>query len=113
VVVVLGCPKQEKWADHMKGKINSVISDSEDPAIACGTQKRAPLWMQHSGLEWLYRLWINQGDVQTICRDQHPFHLYYRQGILAYENIGNKVRYNKFDPGGVQIQDRWIKNYQF
>lgn len=22
-----------------------------------GTKKRAPLWMQHNGLEWLHRLW--------------------------------------------------------
>jgi len=59
VVVVLGCPKQEKWADYMKGKINSLmIGFGGALPLLVGTQKRAPRWMQHSGLEWLYRLSI-------------------------------------------------------
>jgi N-acetylglucosaminyldiphosphoundecaprenol N-acetyl-beta-D-mannosaminyltransferase len=59
VVVVLGCPKQEKWSAYMKGKINSLmIGFGGALPLLVGTQKRAPLWMQHSGLEWLYRLSI-------------------------------------------------------
>ncbi|GGB20206.1 WecB/TagA/CpsF family glycosyltransferase [Puia dinghuensis] len=59
VVVVLGCPKQEKWSACMKGKINSVmIGFGGALPLLIGTQKRAPLWMQHSGLEWLYRLYV-------------------------------------------------------
>lgn len=59
VVVVLGCPKQEKWSAYMKGKINSLmIGFGGALPLLVGTQKRAPLWMQRSGLEWLYRLSI-------------------------------------------------------
>jgi N-acetylglucosaminyldiphosphoundecaprenol N-acetyl-beta-D-mannosaminyltransferase len=59
VIVVLGCPKQEKWSAYMKGKINSVmIGFGGALPLLVGTQKRAPRWMQRSGLEWLFRLYI-------------------------------------------------------
>jgi N-acetylglucosaminyldiphosphoundecaprenol N-acetyl-beta-D-mannosaminyltransferase len=57
VFVVLGCPKQEKWMARMKGKINAVmIGIGGALPVLIGIQKRAPLWMQDKGLEWLYRL---------------------------------------------------------
>ncbi|MGU5767031.1 WecB/TagA/CpsF family glycosyltransferase [Aeromonas allosaccharophila] len=57
VWVSLGCPKQEKWmADH-RGKINAVmVGVGAAFDYHAGTIKRAPLWMQHAGLEWLHRL---------------------------------------------------------
>jgi N-acetylglucosaminyldiphosphoundecaprenol N-acetyl-beta-D-mannosaminyltransferase len=55
--VVLGCPKQEKWMDSMKGKINTVmIGIGGALPVMIGMQKRAPKWMQQYGLEWLFRL---------------------------------------------------------
>jgi len=57
VFVGLGCPKQEKWmADH-RGRINAVmIGVGAAFDYHSGVIKRAPLWWQHHGLEWLYRL---------------------------------------------------------
>lgn len=57
VWVGLGCPKQEKWmADH-RGRINAVmVGVGAAFDYHAGTIKRAPLWMQRNGLEWLYRL---------------------------------------------------------
>jgi N-acetylglucosaminyldiphosphoundecaprenol N-acetyl-beta-D-mannosaminyltransferase len=57
VFVGLGCPKQEKWmADH-KGRINAVmIGVGAAFDYHSGVVRRAPLWWQHNGLEWLYRL---------------------------------------------------------
>ena len=52
-------PKQEKWAYcHWKelnihchcGTIGAVFD------FYAGTAKRAPIWWQNNGLEWLYRL---------------------------------------------------------
>jgi N-acetylglucosaminyldiphosphoundecaprenol N-acetyl-beta-D-mannosaminyltransferase len=56
VFVALGCPKQEKWMASMKGRVNAVMVGlgGAFPVFA-GTQSRAPLWMQKSSLEWLYR----------------------------------------------------------
>lgn len=57
VFVVLGCPKQEKWMAKMKGRINAVmIGIGGALPVLVGLQKRAPVWMQKSGLEWMYRL---------------------------------------------------------
>jgi N-acetylglucosaminyldiphosphoundecaprenol N-acetyl-beta-D-mannosaminyltransferase len=57
VFVVLGCPKQEKWMADMRGKINAVmIGIGGALQVMVGIQKRAPIWMQEIGLEWLYRL---------------------------------------------------------
>lgn len=57
VFVGLGCPKQEKWmADH-RGRIRAVmIGVGAAFDYHSGTIKRAPLWWQRNGLEWLYRL---------------------------------------------------------
>lgn len=57
IFVVLGCPKQEKWMAAMKDKINAVmIGIGGALPVLVGIKKRAPLWMQKSGFEWLYRL---------------------------------------------------------
>lgn len=57
VFVALGCPKQEKWMASMKGRINAcMIGIGGALPVMIGMQKRAPEWMQKSGLEWLYRL---------------------------------------------------------
>lgn len=57
VFVGLGCPKQEKWmADH-QGRINAVmIGVGAAFDFFSGTKKRAPIWFQRNGLEWLHRL---------------------------------------------------------
>lgn len=57
VFVALGCPKQERWMASMKDKINAVmIGVGGAFPMLVGVEKRAPLWMQHNGLEWFYRL---------------------------------------------------------
>lgn len=57
VWVSLGCPKQEKWMAEHKSKINAVmIGVGAAFDYHAGTIKRAPLWMQQNGLEWLHRL---------------------------------------------------------
>jgi N-acetylglucosaminyldiphosphoundecaprenol N-acetyl-beta-D-mannosaminyltransferase len=53
----LGCPKQEMWMARQRGEINAVmIGVGAAFDYHAGTVKRAPLWMQHAGLEWLHRL---------------------------------------------------------
>ncbi len=55
--VGLGCPKQEFWMAAHRGKIRAVmIGVGAAFDYHAGTVKRAPLWMQQSGLEWLFRL---------------------------------------------------------
>jgi N-acetylglucosaminyldiphosphoundecaprenol N-acetyl-beta-D-mannosaminyltransferase len=56
VWVSLGCPKQELWMSQHLGKVNAVmIGVGAAFDYHAGTLRRAPLWMQQSGLEWIYR----------------------------------------------------------
>lgn len=57
VWVGLGAPKQENWMAEHKGKISGLmIGVGAGFDYHAGNIKRAPLWMQKAGLEWLYRL---------------------------------------------------------
>lgn len=57
VFVGLGCPKQEKWMASNRGRINAVmVGVGAAFDYHAGTIRRAPRWMQRTGLEWLHRL---------------------------------------------------------
>lgn len=57
LIVFLGCPKQEKFIAENKDKYCVPVSITMGGCVdfIAGTVKRAPLWMQRSGLEWFYR----------------------------------------------------------
>lgn len=55
--VGLGCPKQERWMAAHTDRVFSVMIGVGAAFDIFGGQKRsAHLWMQASGLEWLFRL---------------------------------------------------------
>ena len=57
IFVGLGCPRQERWMFEHRGKINAVmLGVGAAFNYHAGTIKRAPIWMQNNGLEWLHRL---------------------------------------------------------
>jgi N-acetylglucosaminyldiphosphoundecaprenol N-acetyl-beta-D-mannosaminyltransferase len=57
VFVALGCPKQEKWMNAMRGEISAcMLGIGGALPVMVGMQKRAPRWMQKHGVEWLFRL---------------------------------------------------------
>ncbi|WBL26010.1 WecB/TagA/CpsF family glycosyltransferase [Zunongwangia sp. HGR-M22] len=57
VFVALGCPKQEKWMASMRDKIRAcMIGIGGALPVMIGLQKRAPVWMQKTSTEWLFRL---------------------------------------------------------
>jgi N-acetylglucosaminyldiphosphoundecaprenol N-acetyl-beta-D-mannosaminyltransferase len=57
VFVGLGCPKQERWMAAHRGRVQAVmIGVGAAFDYHAGVIRRAPLWWQRNGLEWLYRL---------------------------------------------------------
>ncbi len=58
LLVGLGAPKQEKWImahkDHLGVPVCIGVGGSFE--MAAGVVKRAPVWLQKIGLEWLFRL---------------------------------------------------------
>lgn len=62
VWIGLGAPKQEKWMLAHKDKVNGVMMGvGAGFDFHAGTIKRAPVWIQKIGLEWLYRLFQDPG----------------------------------------------------
>lgn len=58
VWIGLGAPKQECWMYQHRGKINGLmLGVGAGFEFHAGVVKRAPVWMQRCGLEWLYRLY--------------------------------------------------------
>ena|SRR5258708_3649079 len=97
VVVVLGCPKQEKWSAYMKGKINSLmIGFGGALPLLIGTQRRAPRWMQRWGLEWLYRLSIEPRRLFKRYAVTNTLFVYIiLKEFLRMKVLRNTARYNK------------------
>lgn len=58
VWVGLGCPKQERWMSDHRGRLRAAFVFGVGQAfdILAGMVNRAPEWMRHAGLEWLYRM---------------------------------------------------------
>lgn len=57
LLVALGVPKQEKWLARNLKALNVPVSIGVGGTldVMAGVMKRAPLWMQHAKLEWLFR----------------------------------------------------------
>lgn len=72
VFVGLGCPHQERWMienrPHLKAPLLVGVGAAFD--FLSGDRRQAPLWIQNSGVEWLFRLL------------QEPKRLWYRYTVL-------------------------------
>jgi N-acetylglucosaminyldiphosphoundecaprenol N-acetyl-beta-D-mannosaminyltransferase len=77
--VALGCPKQEFWISRHLHEVGIPICVGVGGTldVLAGRLKRAPVWMQRTGLEWSYRLaqepqrlWKRYllGDLPTLSR---------------------------------------------
>lgn len=58
LLVGFGNPKQEKWLSMHRNKLSVPVCIGVGASFdfLAGAVKRAPGWMQHTGLEWLYRV---------------------------------------------------------
>jgi len=56
--VAFGCPKQEKWISMHLHRAGVPVSIGVGATIdfLAGSVRRAPVWMQRTGLEWVFRL---------------------------------------------------------
>lgn len=59
----LGAPKQELWMNRYAPLLTPAVVVGVGAAFDfhAGTKRRAPEWMQRSGLEWAHRLWSEPG----------------------------------------------------
>ena len=58
LLVAFGCPKQEKWINmnYREAGVPFAVGVGATIDFLAGTFKRAPVWMQKSGTEWVFRM---------------------------------------------------------
>jgi len=58
LLVAFGCPKQEKWINmhYRSAGVPFSVGVGATIDFLAGTFKRAPVWMQKTGTEWLFRM---------------------------------------------------------
>jgi len=58
LVVGLGAPKQEIWVHRHRDQIQAKVALCVGATIdfLAGEKRRAPVWMQRAGIEWLHRM---------------------------------------------------------
>lgn len=58
LVIGLGAPKQEAWIHKYRDQVAAKVAICAGATIdfLAGEKKRAPQWLQHTGLEWAYRI---------------------------------------------------------
>jgi N-acetylglucosaminyldiphosphoundecaprenol N-acetyl-beta-D-mannosaminyltransferase len=63
LLVAFGQPKGERWIDRHLAELGVPVSVQLGASLdfAAGRRRRAPLWMQKTGLEWAFRLGLEPG----------------------------------------------------
>ena len=58
LILFLGAPKQEKWFWRRAAQLPSTVALAVGGTVElmAGTKRRAPVWVQTSGFEWLWRM---------------------------------------------------------
>ena len=58
IVVSIGVAKGQAWIEHNRERLNAPVLAYLGAVVnfVAGKVKRAPAWMQHAGLEWLWRI---------------------------------------------------------
>lgn len=97
LVVGVGAPKQEKyivkWKERMPGiKIFMALGATID--FEAGVKRRAPLWMQHMGMEWFYRFIHEPRRLfrRYFVHDLAFFYLFAKQRFGRYHNPWKRGR---------------------
>ena len=69
LLVALGIPKQEKFIFRHKATLDVPVCIGVGGTldVFSGTVKRAPVWMQNAGLEWLHRLAANPKKISKVA----------------------------------------------
>jgi N-acetylglucosaminyldiphosphoundecaprenol N-acetyl-beta-D-mannosaminyltransferase len=73
--VCMGAPKQEKWIAAHLSRIQVPVQIGVGAAFDfhSGHVKRAPVWMQNSGFEWLFRLLQDRRLTKRYCATNPVF----------------------------------------
>ena len=93
LLVAFGCPKQEKWIKMQLQHAGVPLSIGVGATIdfLAGSMRRAPLWMQRTGLEWVFRLL------------QEPRRLFHRY-VIDFWVFGRAILFQWWQLRGIRNQ---------
>ena len=96
VWVGLSTPKQERWMAAHMGQLNASVLIGAGAAFDfhAGLKRRAPRWMQRTGLEWLFRLMLEPRRLWRRYLINNPWFL----GLILLQALGWK----RHEPGSVR-----------
>ena len=59
IIVSLGAKKGQAWIEHNRENLSAPVISHLGAVVnfVAGNVKRAPVWMQKTGLEWVWRIW--------------------------------------------------------
>ncbi len=105
--VSFGCPKQEKWiAMHYRSLgVPVCIGVGGTIDFLAGALKRAPKWMQRTGVEWLYRL---AQEPRRLCKRYVNDMAWFGQAILRQWWQMRLARIPRFEQRNVSSEGQQI-----
>lgn len=89
VVVALGAKRGQAWIDYNQDRLNAPVLTHLGAVVnfVAGTVARAPLWMQKSGLEWVWRIWEERSLLQRYWADGMAFLRLLRTSVGPYSRL--------------------------
>src|SRR4051812_20598038 len=107
LLVSLGCPKAEKWMFMHYRSLGVPVSIGVGGTIDFLAErlKRAPMWMRHCGVEWLFRLMQEPGRLYSrYARDARGF------GRSIFQQFWNlqwrRPSMDNISKTSIELQDR-------
>jgi N-acetylglucosaminyldiphosphoundecaprenol N-acetyl-beta-D-mannosaminyltransferase len=69
LLVAMGIPRQEKWIYRNLARLGVPVAMGVGGSfdVFAGRVRRAPVWMQRRGLEWIYRLLSNPRKIAKVA----------------------------------------------
>lgn len=89
MIVALGAKRGQQWIELNRHKLNVPVISHLGAVInfVAGTVNRAPLWIQRSGLEWLWRIWEENSLFKRYWYDGRAFLWQYITKIRLYKRL--------------------------
>ena len=89
ILVALGAKRGQEWIERNRGALNAPVISHLGAVInfVAGTVSRAPLWIQKSGLEWVWRIWEENSLFKRYWHDGMAFLKYYFNNLRPYKKL--------------------------
>jgi N-acetylglucosaminyldiphosphoundecaprenol N-acetyl-beta-D-mannosaminyltransferase len=89
LIVALGAKRGQEWIERNRGALNAPVISHLGAVInfVAGTVSRAPLWIQKSGLEWVWRIWEENSLFKRYWHDGMAFLKYYFNNLRPYKKL--------------------------